>query len=142
MKSKLQKAIESESEAGRRIEARLALARSCLMNDTKWKEVLATLSRSGNLRTPIRWRFVCTDQLYVAKVPRAEILLANYLPDDLPYPYGPYRHIDWIEVPPDDPTGRTPATNDLAALTAELVTLGQLPLFQTDSGLKIAGYIW
>lgn len=78
-----------------------------------------------------------------ASAPHASELLPKHLPDSLPYPYGPYREIDWIEIPAQHSADRwVTRTNDLDALMAELRELGQLPLTRTDSAIRISGYEW
>ena len=131
------------SERQRRIDARIARAVCCLMNNTKWWEVFSALRRSPQLRSPIRWHFVGDERIFVAWVPSGSKLLATTLPDDLPYPFGPYREIDWIEVPDTyQQESSQPRVNDLEALAAELQTLGQLPLARTATTLRISGYSW
>ena len=112
------------------------------MSDTKWREVFHLLDDSRHLRSPIRWHFVGDERIFVARVPSAP-LLATKLPDALPYPYGPYREIDWIEVPgTHQQQALLPSENDLDALEAELQTLGQLPLVRSAEALRISGYSW
>jgi hypothetical protein len=140
MKSKLERAIQNDSVADRRINAKIATARACLMNNLKWREVFSTLARSVHLTTPIYWRFVRDDRSFFCSVPSLHglSLLPERLPDELPYPYGPYREIDWIEIPASESTKH----NDLDALTSELEALGQLPLSRTEAVLRISGYAW
>ncbi len=144
MKSRLEIAMQNDPVMTQRIAARLATARASLMNNTKWREVLLVLRRSQHLVTPIHWKFVLSSSSYFRSVPSLHGLSLHpeCLPDELPYPYGPYREIDWIEIPPSDPTSTPTKHNDLDALTGELQTLGQLPLTRTESGLRISGYVW
>jgi len=131
------------SEDKRRINATIAKARACLMNDSKWREVFSLLGSSPHLRTPVRWRFVRDDRVFFDPVPPASWLLAKHLPDTLPSPYGPYREIDWIEIPAQHQVDRwVTHKNDLDALMTELRELGQLPLSRSDSAIRISGYEW
>ncbi|WP_425605539.1 DUF6678 family protein [Luteolibacter rhizosphaerae] len=107
------------------------------MNNTKWREVLAVLANSENLRSPIRWRFVDDERIFYQPVPPAGSLLVYSLPDMLPAPFALYNEIDWIEVPSQE-DGR----NDLDKLWSELWGLGFLPLSRSNSCLRITGYIW
>jgi len=144
MKSNLERAIQNDPVIERRIQAKISTARACLMNNLKWREVFSTLARSQHLNTPICWRFIRSERSFFCVVPSLNGLSLHpeRLPDELPYPYGPYREIDWIEIPPSDPTATLPKYNDLDALANELGALGQLPLDRTETGLRISGYLW
>jgi hypothetical protein len=50
----------------------------------------------------------------------------------LPYPYGPFREIDWVEVP----------TEGAAGVVEALAAVGQFPIQQRDSGIRVIGYTW
>ena len=140
MKSKLVRAAQSWSIAKRRDNAKIATARACLMSNLKWREVFSVLARSAHLTTPLYWRFVRDDRSFVWRVSSLHglSLRPERLPDEPPYPYGPYREIDWIEIPASESSKH----NDLDALTSELEALGQLPLSRTEAGLRISGYVW
>lgn len=144
MRSHLEILIRNDPVDEQRIRAKLATARACLMNNCRWREVLSVLARSAHLNTPIRWRFVRDDRTFFESVPSLHGLglLPERLPDELPYPYGPYREIDWIEVPVSAPTTKIIQHNNLEALAGELESLGQLPMERTDAGLRISGYVW
>ncbi len=61
-----------------------------------------------------------------------EELLETCLGDVLPYPYGPYREIEWIEIPREK----------LEAVSGALARAGQLALQETSGGLRVVGYSW
>jgi hypothetical protein len=62
--------------------------------------------------------------VFHAAVPRTDHILESCFGDVLPYPYGPYREIEWIEVPSERAAGIAAALNRIA----------QFPLQETESG--------
>jgi len=75
---------------------------------------------------------VRSDQVFVAPIPQAGNLLETTLGDVLPYPYGPYREIDWIEIPAER----------CSVALGLLAAVGQFPIRQVHSGLRVIGYTW
>lgn len=123
-----------DGEVQARIDARIASAQACLMNNTKWRELFSVLGHSTHLKGPLRWHFVDVDRVFTEPAPSTTRFFEDRLPDVLPSPCSPYREIDWIEIPKEG--------NDLELLALELKKLGQLPLSRSESGLRISGYVW
>jgi len=117
-------------EMQRRVDAAIARATACHMSDAKWRKLLAAL-RELDIG-PLRWKFIREDRVFVQPVPPAHAVLERTLGDVLPYPYGPFREIEWVEVPAERAAGVVEA----------LATLGQFPIQRLDSGVRVVGYTW
>jgi hypothetical protein len=100
------------------------------MCDAKWRELFPALRELGV--GPLRWKFVHDDRVYVEAAPAAESTLERSLGDVLPYPYAPFREIEWIEVPVDRS----------GAVAAALASIDRLPVRQYDSGVRVLGNAW
>jgi hypothetical protein len=100
------------------------------MSDAKWRMLFAALRESGI--GLLRWKFIRDDRIFVEPVPPAHAVLERTLGDVLPYPYGPFREIEWVEVPAERAVGVIEA----------LAAFGQFPVQQVDSGVRVVGYTW
>jgi hypothetical protein len=100
------------------------------MSDAKWRKLFAALRELGV--GPLRWKFVREDRVFVQPSPPTHAVLERTLGDVLPYPYGPYREIDWVEMPAERAAGVVEA----------LAAVGQFPLRQLASGVRVVGYTW
>ena len=117
-------------ERQRRIDAAIARASACHMSDAKWRKLFRALSvlGVGNMA----WRFVHSDQLTYQPPPPECALMESCL-GDFGHAVGvPYREIDWVEVPAERAAG----------VAERLAAVGQFPLRQVASGLRIIGYSW
>jgi hypothetical protein len=114
----------------RRIDAAIARASVCHMSNAKWRKLFAVLRELEV--GPVRWKFVRDNRVFLHPVPPADALLEKMLGDVLPYPYGPYREIEWIEVPAERAAGVIEA----------LAAIGQFPIQRLETGLRIVGYTW
>jgi hypothetical protein len=117
-------------EAQRRVDALIARASACHMSDAKWRKLFAALRELDV--GPLRWKFIRDDRVFAQPVPPAPEVLERTLGDVLPYPYGPFREIEWVEVP----AGRA------AGVVEALAAVGQFPVRQLDSGVRVIGYTW
>ena len=117
-------------EKQRRVDAAVARATASHMSNTKWRKVFAALLELGV--GPVRWKFVGDDHVFVQSVPPAHAVLERMLGDVLPYPYGQYREIEWVEVP----------AARAAGVIEALAAVGQFPVRQCDTGLRVVGYTW
>jgi hypothetical protein len=117
-------------EARRRVDAAIARASAGHMSDAKWRKLFAVLRESGV--GPVRWKFVRDDRVFVEPAPPAHAVLERTLGDVMPCPYGPYREIEWVEVPADWAAGVIEA----------LAAVGQFPVRQLESGVRVVGYTW
>src|SRR4051812_43853412 len=81
-------------EKQRRVDAAIARASACHMSDTKWRKLFGLLRELGV--GPLRWKFVRDDRVFVQPAPPAFAVLERTFGDVLPYPYGPYREIEWV----------------------------------------------
>ncbi len=117
-------------ERQRRVDAALARASACHMSSTKWRMLLTALRELGV--GPLRWKFVRDERVFVQPAPPAHAVLERTLGDVLPYPYGPYREIEWVEVPAERAAG----------VVEGLAAVGQFPVQQLDSGVRVVGYTW
>jgi hypothetical protein len=68
----------------------------------------------------------------VQPIPPAHAVLERTLGDVLPYPYGPFREIEWVELPSEHAAG----------VVEGLAAVGHFPVHQTDSGVRVVGYTW
>jgi hypothetical protein len=116
-------------ERQRRIDAAIARAKAAHMSNAKWRKLFQVLSGRG---FQLRWKFIGDDRVFEEWPPHEDAILDDCLGDVLPYPYGPYREIDWIEIPAEH-----------ADLTEELLdNIGRFPKTRTEFGLRVAGYSW
>jgi hypothetical protein len=112
-----------------RMDARIRSAAAALMNNTKWREVLRVLRGRG----AFRWKFVGNERVFLQAAPYADWgLLEKGLGDVLPYCFGPYREIDWIEL----------SFEQAEVVEPLLKSLGQIPIYKTEAGVRITGYLW
>ena len=123
-------AESDRQEKQRRVDAAIARASACHMSNARWRKLFAALRELGV--GPLRWKFVGDDRVFVQPVPPAQAVLERTLGDVLPYPYGPYREIEWVEMPAECAIG----------VIAALAAVGQFPVQQSRSGVPVAGYTW
>lgn len=100
------------------------------MSNAKWRKLFATLRCLGVGR--MAWKFVREDQIIWQEPPPDWALLETCFGDFGLTPAIPYREIDWVEVP----------TDQAAGVAEELAAIGQFPIHQFDSGLRVVGYSW
>ena len=117
-------------EQQRRLAAKLASAIAKHMSDAKWLALFETL-RCANTGE-IRWKFVSDERVFTQSIPDVGQLLPDRFGDVLPAPYGPFREIEWVEVPADQ-----------EALYERLRTAAkQFPWQESASGLRLVAYEW
>ncbi|MGI8978449.1 MAG: hypothetical protein ACR2FY_04425 [Pirellulaceae bacterium] len=121
---------EEKREIQRRMNSTIGRATACHMSDTKWRKLLGALREFGV--GSLRWKFLRDERVFLAHVPAADAVLETCLGDVLPYPYGPYREIDWLEVPAEG----------MAGVAEALALVGEFPLQMTETGLRVVGYGW
>jgi hypothetical protein len=117
-------------ERQRRVDAAIARATACHMSDAKWRKLLLALRQMGVGR--MAWKFVRSDQLYYQEPPPEWALLESCLGDFGVAPAVPYREIDWVEIPAERAAG----------VAEGLEAIGQFPVQQVASGVRIVGYSW
>jgi len=131
------------NEIQRRVDKKISDALSALMSNAKWRKLLIEIDGKA---FGLKWKFVNSDEIYTAQVP---VLLEKTFGDCLPYPYGPYREIEWLLIPmeyshPNSDEYRSLANtrNDLQFIRNVIDSLGQYPVELSGEGLKIIGYKW
>lgn len=117
-------------EQQRRIDATIACASAKHMSDAKWRKLFHALEEFE--LGSIRWKFIGDERVFVARVPRGAAILERTLGDVLPYPYGAYREIEWIEIPDDQSAG----------LVERLAAIAEFPIQRLESSLRVNGYTW
>jgi hypothetical protein len=117
-------------EAQRRVETTIARASACHMSDIKWRKLLCALRQLDV--GPLRWKFVRDERVFVARVPPASAVLESGLGDVPPYQFGPYREIEWVEIP----------VNQATRVVEALAEFGRFPLQKREDGLRVSGYSW
>jgi hypothetical protein len=100
------------------------------MSNAKWRKLFAALR--GCAVGHLRWKFLRDDRVFVQLLPPPVAVLEQTLGDVLPYPHGPFREIEWIEIP----------VQLAAGLIEALAAVGQFPLEQHDTGVRVIGYTW
>ena len=113
-----------------RIDATISRASACHMSDAKWRKLFESLRELGV--GPLRWKFIRDDRIFVQPVPPAPAVLERMLDDVLPYPYGPFREIEWVEIPAERGAGVVEA----------LSAVGQFLIHQGELGVRVVGYTW
>ncbi|WDE02595.1 DUF6678 family protein [Thalassomonas actiniarum] len=131
------------NEIQRRTDKKISDALSALMSNAKWRKLLTEIDGKA---FGLKWKFVNSDEIYTAQVP---VLLEKTFGDCLPYPYGPYREIEWLLIPmeyshPNSDEYRPLANkrNNLQFIRNVIDCLGQYPVELSGEGLKIIGYKW
>lgn len=117
------------------------------MSDTKWRRLFVALNEAEIGIDQIVVKFVDAEKTHAIRMPS----LGSLHP---PYPYidtiefGPIElcAIEWIEIPeiPTPSIEGVPASavkQDIASARALIVSLGEYPVEDSDSGLKIVGYV-
>ena len=117
-------------EHQRRVDAAIGRAAACHMNNAKWLKFFAAL-RVLDVG-PLRWKFVRQEGVVLWPAPPEPGLREDGLGDLMPYPYGPFREIEWVEVPAERAAG----------LVEALAAVGRFPVQQLDSGVRVVGYTW
>jgi hypothetical protein len=117
-------------ERQRRVDAFIATATACHMSDAKWRKLFAILRRLGVGR--MAWKLIREDQITWQEPPPEWALMDTCLGDFGLTPAVPYREIDWVEVPAERAAG----------VAEELAAVGQFPVQQRDTGLRVVGYSW
>jgi hypothetical protein len=115
-------------EQQRRVDAAIAGASACHMSDAKWRKLFAVLRELEV--GPLRLKFLRDERLFACPAPPEYAVLVHGLGDVLPYPFGPFREIEWVEVPAEQAAGVAQA----------LAAVGQFPLRQVESGIRVIGY--
>lgn len=101
------------------------------MSNAKWRKLFAALWELGGIG--LRWKFLCDDRIFNESSPPLSYgVLEDRLGDVLPYPYGAYREIEWIEV----------SLAQADAVESKLSQLGKYPLVRTATGLRVVAYDW
>jgi hypothetical protein len=134
-------------ELQQRLERKIARAKVSHMSNTKWRKLFRLL-HSLEARV-LLWKFVGDDRVFRSSVPAPDGLLETGLGDVLPYPHGPYRAIEWIEVPrsysdprADENRPLPERTQELNCIIAALDEAGEFPAAVLDSGVRIVAYTW
>lgn len=130
-------------ENRRRVDRKISSAAAALMSNAKWRKLL---SKIDGVARGIQWRFVNDDRVFIASIPT---LLDESFGDELPYPYGLYRDIDWIFIPHEyenphsDIKRPLPKNkNDIIKIKEMIDQLGEYPIELSTDGLIIFGYKW
>jgi hypothetical protein len=121
---------DERREHQRRVDAAIARASACHMSNTKWRKFFAVL-RDMDIWA-LRWKFVRQDGVASCQAPRESGLREAGLGDVMPYPYCPFREIEWVEIPSEHADG----------LVEALVAVGQFPIQLLASGVRVVGYSW
>jgi hypothetical protein len=121
---------DHQREQQRREDAYLARASACYMSNAKWRKFFAVLRTV--VVGPLRWKFVRDDRVFTASIPPPTGLREDGFGDIMPYPYGSFREIDWVEVPAEH----------AAAAVEALATVGHFPIRYLASGVRVVGYSW
>jgi hypothetical protein len=117
-------------ERQRRIDAAISRAQASYMSDAKWRKLFALLRDQG-IRS-LRWKFVGASVEIPGSLPDESDLLDDRFGDSGPYPYGPYREIEWVEIPAENSRGIADA----------LARVGRFRTEACETGLRVLGYSW
>jgi hypothetical protein len=86
-------------ETQRRMDATIDSTAARHMSDTKWRKLLNALEGCGIV---LQWKFLRDDRVFNAPAPGGSALLETQFADIHPFPYSPYREIEWIAFPSTD----------------------------------------
>ncbi len=100
------------------------------MSNAKWRRLFRLLQETEARR--VLWKFIGDERVFDAPPPMLRDVLDDSLGDVLPYPYGPYREIEWIEIPAEQARD----------VENRLGRIGRFPLQQVEGRLRVAGYVW
>lgn len=117
-------------EHQRRVDAAIAQTSASHMSNAKWLKFFAVL-RDLNIWS-LRWKFVRQEGVSPCPAPHESGLREDGLGDVIPCPYGPFREIEWVEVPTERASG----------LVDALATVGQFPVQELPTGVRLVAYSW
>ena len=120
----------ARTERQRRVDSTIARASACHMSNAKWLKFFAVV-RELNIWS-LRWKFVRRDGVVSYPAPYEPGLREDRFDDVMPYPYGPYREIEWVEVPIEQAGG----------LVEALARVGDFPIQELATGVRIVAYTW
>lgn len=136
-----------DSESRRRIERRIASATASHMSNAKWRKLLEVLADPANEVGLIRWKFIGDARVFETRVPDKSHLLEDSFGDCLPYPYGEYKEIEYVEIPSSyadprsDPKRPLPdQTHNLQLIQERIARLGMYPIEMSQERMRIVGY--
>lgn len=87
---------EHSAEQQRRMDAAIAAKSARHMSDTKWRKLLNALEGCGII---LHWKFLRDDRIFDSPPLGGSALLETQFADIHPFPYSPYREIEWIAFP-------------------------------------------
>ena len=120
------------------------------MSNAKWRKLFGILSCPSLKIMQLKWKFLADDRISLNwGVPRPETFLKDRFGDYLPYPYGQFKEIEWVEIPNTYRNPKSISKRPLPNLPHDLIPIrkaieqrGNFPLQVSDSGLRIIGYTW
>lgn len=119
-----------------------------LMSDTKWRKLFGALADGDTTIEQIVVKFIDVDETRRMRLPSTPALNCP-LPYVDTFEFGPVelRSIEWLELPfeavwpREDHLPPQRIAQDLSAVRAILAGLGQFPMEEGASGLRITGYL-
>lgn len=118
-----------------------------LMSDAKWRKVFKAWAGVSATDKQMIVKFLDFPEPRVMRLP-GEAALSCPKPYIDSFEYGPWqlRAVEWLEIPAvaswprQDGVPPRQVAQDIGALRAALASLGQLPLIETERGLRLEGY--
>ena len=87
------------AEQQRRMETAIDAKSAHHMSDAKWRKLLNALEGCGIV---LDWKFLRDDRVFQSPPLGGSALLETQFADIHPFPYSPYREIEWIAFPGTD----------------------------------------
>lgn len=121
---------------------------TALMSDTKWRKLFTALDEAGIGLEQATVKFVETDNIHTVQMPKISALHPP-IPFIDTIEFGPVelRAIEWFEIsevavwPRPNNVPPRQVAQDIEAARAVVERLGQYPVEETSTGLRIIGYI-
>ncbi|MCR6498974.1 hypothetical protein MUO32_08025 [Shinella sp. CPCC 101442] len=118
-----------------------------LMSDTKWRKVFRAWANVSATETQMIVKFLDVPEPRVMRLP-GESALSCPKPYIDSLEYGPWElcALEWLEIPVvaswprQDDVPPPKIAQEIGALRAAIDFLGQLPLTETEQGLRLEGY--
>ena len=112
------------------------------MNNSKWLKLLSAWAESGVEIEISHWKFIDSDHEEVHHLPKSSDFLQNRFSDGAFQPFE-YKWILSISIPRKyKPVSKVGFEREqgIEKLKSIAMSLGQFPIFDTESGIEVRGY--
>jgi hypothetical protein len=141
--------MNNNREVKRRIARKIEQASACYMSNAKWRKFFNSLHSYEGQIGGLSIKFVKDDRVFEISMPGPFKDEEKQFGDEMPYPYGPFKEIEYVKIPKEypnphsDPKRDLPdLSNDLDDLKSYLESIAKFPIFEYEDCIRIVGYEW